>query len=227
MKVLIIEDERRLADFMSKGLSESGFNCQIANDGKTGANYALKEDFDIILMDLNLPEMNGFDLCKFLRESDCQIPIILISALSGSEQIVQGLDAGADDYIVKPFKFQELLARMRSNLRRSQNAGTNGVKSKLLIADLEVDINSKTVSRAGKVLVLSAKEFFILEFLAKNKNMVVSKAQIFSEVWDINEDLDSSKVEVYINLLRKKVDHNYDQKLIHTVVGMGYVLRVD
>lgn len=222
MKVLIIEDEHRLADFVKKGLQESGYKCDIASDGKEGFSKALDEAYELLLIDINLPYLNGIELTARLRAEGIETPVILLTAMDSTQDKIMGLDAGADDYLVKPFEFQELLARIRSVTRRSRKSGSKKI---LQTADLRLDLDSRTAERGGKEVSLTAKEFSLLEFLMINKGRVISKAELFSEVWDNNADLNSSKVEVYINMLRNKIDRQEDQKLIHTVIGMGYVLR--
>ncbi len=224
MKVLIIEDEKRLAEFIFKGLIENGYQCEVAYDGRLGAELALNHSFDIILMDVNMPYINGFDLTKKLRENDITTPILLLTAMGLTSDKITGLDSGADDYLVKPFEFQELLARIRALVRRAENFKENN-NDILKLDDLELNLLSKKVTRSSVDISLTSKEFNLLHYLLRNKNQVLSKARIFSEIWDQNADMDSSKVEVYINLLRNKIDREPHKKLLHTVVGFGYVIK--
>jgi two-component system, OmpR family, copper resistance phosphate regulon response regulator CusR len=225
MNILIIEDEKKLAQFIYQGLTENGYQCEMTHDGKTGLQLAYNKEFQLILMDVNMPEINGFDLCEKLRENNINTPVIMLTGMANTSSKVMGLNSGADDYLAKPFEFDELLARIRALLRRNSLTGTE-IKSQLLkIADLEVDTHAKVVKRAGNIIPLAAKEFFLLEYLMKNKNRVVSKSQIFSEVWDLNADLDSGKVEVYISKLRNAVDKNFPVKLIHTIIDLGYIIK--
>ncbi|MFC3811178.1 response regulator transcription factor [Lacihabitans lacunae] len=225
MNVLIIEDEIKLAKFIYQGLTENGYQCEMTHDGKTGLKLAYGKEYQIILMDVNMPEINGFDLCEKLRENNINTPVLMLTGMANTSSKVMGLNSGADDYLAKPFEFDELLARIRALLRRNSLSGTE-IKSQLLkIADLEVDTHAKVVKRAGNIIPLAAKEFFLLEYLMKNKNRVVSKSQIFSEVWDLNADLDGGKVEVYISKLRNAVDKNFPVKLIHTIIDLGYIIK--
>lgn len=225
MNVLIIDDEVKLAKFIYQGLTENGYQCEMAHDGKAGMNLAFDKFFHIILMDVNMPGLNGFDLCTKLRENNVNTPVLMLTGMDSTSSKVMGLDSGADDYLAKPFEFQELLARIRALTRRHGITTTEAHGNVLKLADLEVDLLSKIVQRGSKQISLTAKEFYLLEYLLKNKNRLVSKVQVFNEVWDLNADMDSSKVEVYISMLRNNVDKGYDKKLIHTVVGMGYIMK--
>jgi len=225
MRVLIIEDEQRISNFICKGLSENGYKCTLASDGLSGASIALKDDFEIILMDINMPGINGIDLTGKLRKKEVKTPIIILTALSGIEEKISALDAGADDYLVKPFEFQELLARMRVALRRTSQKDAYS-ETTITLSNLSINLDLKSVKRANQEIELTAKEYGILSYLMRNKNRVISKADLFSEIWDQNADLDSGKVEVYINLLRNKIDKGFSTKTIHTVVGLGYVIKL-
>ena len=223
MKILLIEDEPNVVDFVRTGLQEQGFEVVVAYDGSTGLNLALKNTFDVIILDVILPQMNGWEVCKYIREKAINYaPIIMLTALNTTDDVVKGLDIGADDYIGKPFKFKELLARIRALSRR----GKTIIENKTLnVADLELDLLKKTVSRGGKEIQLTYREFNLLEYLMKNRNRVVSRIDLLENVWDIHYDLGSNVVDVYVNYLRNKVDKNFSSKLLHTVVGMGYILK--
>ena len=178
---------------------------------------------DLIMLDVNLPKMNGFDLCREIRKQNIRTPVLMLTALGSTDDKLQGFDCGADDYIVKPFEFRELLARVKALLKRSQLAASPD--NFLRIADLVMNLDSKTVKRGDKKVDLTAKEFSLLEFLLRNKGKVLSRMEITEKVWDLNFDTGTNVVDVYINFLRKKVDKNFPVKLIHTQVGMGYILR--
>ncbi len=223
MKILLIEDEASLASVIVRTLSELSIEVSVAADGLTGLEMANKYEFDLVILDVMLPGINGIQVCKELRKKDNITPILMLTALSSSENIVTGLDCGADDYMVKPFKFIELEARIRSLTRRSRLGNT--IEQKINIADLEVDTLSKTAKRNNRVITLTATEYRLLEYFVKNKNHVLSRIQILENVWDINFNMGTNVVDVYVNYLRKKIDTNYAVKLIHTVFGMGYMLK--
>ncbi|HKR03008.1 MAG TPA: response regulator transcription factor [Bacteroidia bacterium] len=222
-KILIIEDEQKVASFISKGLEEYGYITEIAPDGLTGKNKAKKEKFELILLDINLPELNGLNVCKEIRYYTPNIPILMLTALGTTEDKLSGFEAGADDYLIKPFEFKELLARIKALLKR---AGGMQQENILTIADLKINLDAKTVTRAEKKIELTAKEFQLLEFLIRNKGKVLSRAQIAEKVWEINFDSGTNVIDVYINFLRNEIDKNFEPKLIHTVVGMGYVMKI-
>jgi len=221
MKILVIEDEPKVASFIKRGLEECNYEVAVAHDGPSGKTMALNENYQLIILDINLPFLNGIEVCKQIRESK-QIPILMLTALGTLENKVSGLDAGADDYLLKPFEFQELLARIRALFRRAQEPLSGTIYK---IADLELDSFTKTVKRNGRIIDLTAKEFGLLEYFLKNKGKVLSRADIAENVWDLNFDTGTNIIDVYINYLRKKIDKNYSPKLIHTLIGMGYVLR--
>ncbi len=224
MKVLLIDDEVTINGFINKGLIENGFDVKQAFDGEMGLRLAKNEDFDVVILDLILPGINGLEVCRKLREEhNIQTPILMLTALNTSEDVVEGLNTGADDYLGKPFKFQELLARVRALGRRKNHV----VKptNLLQVADLTIDLDQKIVKRAGVELQLTLKEFLLLECLIRNKNRVLSRLDLLEKVWGIHFDTGTNVVDVYMNYLRNKVDKPFDQKLIQTVVGMGYVIR--
>jgi DNA-binding response OmpR family regulator len=223
MKILIVEDEPKLASYIQKGLEEQAYEVQLAYDGLMGKHMASGTYFDIIIMDVNLPKLNGFDLASSLRSEKVKTPILMLTALGTTEDKLAGFDSGADDYLVKPFEFRELLARIRAlHKRSSEGPIKNGI---LKIADLEVNLDDKTVQRAGRKLELTAKEFSLLEYLIRNKGRVVSRVDIAEKVWDLHFDTGTNVIDVYVNFLRKKVDKSFPTKLIHTVVGMGYIMK--
>jgi two-component system copper resistance phosphate regulon response regulator CusR len=225
LKILLIEDEPGLVSVIIRGLTEAGMQVSVAGDGQIGFEMAAKHEFDLIILDLMLPGMNGIQVCRELRKTGNNIPVIMLTALSSTENIITGLDSGADDYLVKPFKFAELEARIRSLVRRSKNVSSS--RNSVNIEGLEVDLLSKTVVRNGNPINLTATEYRLLEFFIKNQNIVLSRIQILEQVWDIDFNMGTNVVDVYINYLRKKIDHNYQTKLIHTVFGMGYIFKVD
>ncbi|WP_367913025.1 response regulator transcription factor [Leadbetterella sp. DM7] len=222
-KILIIEDDLRIAQNISKGLVEKGFETEVAYDGKIGVRLALAQAFDLILLDLNLPELNGYEVCSEVRKRKPTIPIIMLTALGETEDKIEGFDRGADDYLVKPFDFRELLARINVFIKRNSVQGE--VHDHVLrIANLEMDADARTVMRDGQKIDLTPKEFSLLEYLIKNKGKVISKADISSTLWEPNNQQSLNVVEVYINFLRKKIDKDFTPKLIHTKTGMGYTL---
>lgn len=222
-KIIIIEDEPKVALFIKKGLEENLFKADIAYDGKIGKQMILKGNYDLAIIDLNIPIINGYDVCKEIRAQNFSLPVLILTALSTTEDKLNGFDSGADDYLVKPFEFRELVARIKALLKRSEK--TNPKQNILKIADLELNTETKTVKRQDKVIELTAKEFSLLELLMRNKEKVISRAEIADKIWDINFDTGTNVIDVYINFLRKKIDKNHALKLIHTHIGMGYTLR--
>lgn len=228
MKILLVEDEANVASFVKRGLNEAGYDVTVALDGTSGYKMATEYDFGLIILDLMLPGKNGIDVCKDLRANGIDTAIIMLTALGSTENIVTGLDSGADDYLVKPFKFAELLARVRIWLRRQGvNNNGNGKDNQLHLADLTLDTHEKKASRSGKSITLTATEYRLLEFLLKNQKRVVSRVEILESVWDIDFNMGTNVVDVYVNYLRKKIDKDFEPKLIHTVVGMGYIMKED
>jgi DNA-binding response OmpR family regulator len=223
MKVLLVEDTPDLVSIILRGLTEEGMEVSVAGDGNTALDMAFKYDFDVIVLDIMLPGVNGIQVCKEIRKKNEHIAIIMLTALGSTENIVTGLESGADDYLVKPFKLIELSARIRTLVRRSKTIATP--QEKLTIADLEINMSSKTVSRAGRSISLTATEYRLLEYLMKNQNRVLSRIQILENVWDIDFNMGTNVVDVYINYVRKKIDAPEACKLIHTVFGMGYILK--
>jgi DNA-binding response OmpR family regulator len=227
MKILVVEDEPSISNFVKKGLEENGYEVTQAFDGETGLKLADQSEYSLVILDLVLPGINGLEFCeKFRREKSQECPVLMLTALSSTEDVVTGLDAGADDYLGKPFRFQELLARIRALTRRQSYAAPQPVAAnKLSVADLDMDLDQKTVYRSGKELKLTPREFYLLEYLLRNKNRVVSRVDILENVWDIQFNIGTNVVDVYMNYLRNKVDKPFEQKLIQTVVGMGYIIK--
>lgn len=223
MKVLLVEDTPDLVSIILRGLSEEGMEVSVAGDGNTALDMAFKYDFDVIVLDIMLPGINGIQVCKEIRKKNESISIIMLTALGSTENIVTGLESGADDYMVKPFKLIELTARIRTLVRRSRTTAIP--QEKLLLADLEVNMSSKTVSRGGRSIPLTATEYRLLEYLMKNQNRVLSRIQILENVWDIDFNMGTNVVDVYINYVRKKIETPDAAKLVHTVFGMGYILK--
>ncbi|MDQ1088874.1 two-component system copper resistance phosphate regulon response regulator CusR [Siphonobacter sp. BAB-5404] len=226
MKLLIIEDEPKTVQSVRQGLEENGFEVDIAYDGLIGKHLAKKNPYDLIVSDIIMPGLNGVELTRELRSEGVETPILLLTALGGIDEKLMGFDAGADDYLTKPFEFAELLARIRVLARRWN--GSMPIASNILrYTDLEMNLDSKTVTRGEKKIELTAREFALLEFMLRNQGKVLSKAEIAEKVWDVNFDTGTNVIEVYINLLRKKVDKDFTTRLIHTQYGMGYVLKVE
>jgi two-component system, OmpR family, copper resistance phosphate regulon response regulator CusR len=226
-KILLVEDESRIAQTLGFGLQENGYDVEIAYDGKSGYQLFKAMAFDLVVLDLNLPGINGYELCKLIREGNSEVPIIMLTALSSLENKIEGYDAGADDYIIKPFEFRELLMKMRVLLRRLDRNQSFPVGNVLKVADLQMNLDSKEVSRNGVAITLTAKEFQLLEYLIRNKNKVVSRADIAMNVWDIDFDTNTNIIDVYINYVRNKIDKPFEHKLIQTQVGMGYILKAN
>lgn len=223
MRILVIEDQTKTALFLKKGLNEVGYSVDVAESGSAGESYIASSEYDLVILDVMLPDQNGMDTARHIRRDGFQGPILMLTALSTTKDKVNGLDAGADDYLTKPFAFDELLARVRALLRRN-SAGTS-VNSVLKYSDLEVDLIHRRVTREGKEIALTAKEFSLLEYFIRNPERPLGRVSIAEHVWDIHFDSESNVIDVYINLLRKKVDVPFSKKLIQTVVGVGYVLK--
>jgi two-component system, OmpR family, copper resistance phosphate regulon response regulator CusR len=224
--ILIIEDDRRIAQNIFRGLNAESFDCEIAYDGITGKQMALDKKFDLVLLDVNLPGMKGYDVCQQIRVYKPSLPIIMLTAYGEIEDKVEGLKRGADDYMVKPFDFRELLARINAALRISDLRNPEEQLSQTLkIADLELNVATKQVVRAGKSIELTAKEFALLEYFLLNRGRVVSKMDLAEHVWHLNFDPGTNVVEVYINYLRKKIDRDFTVKIIHTRPGLGYIMK--
>lgn len=224
IRILLVEDEARIADTLRLGLTENGYEVEVAYDGQIGHRLFQNGDFGLVVLDINLPGLNGYELCKLVRAANAQIPVIMLTALSTLDDKIEGYDAGADDYIIKPFEFRELLMKIRVLLRRSGDPNTP-VGNLLRAGDLVMNLDNKEVKRDDTLINLTAKEFQLLEYLLRNKNRVVSRADIAVNVWDIDFDTNTNIIDVYINYVRNKVDKPFADKLIHTQVGMGYMLK--
>jgi len=220
MKILTVEDEQRVAQFIQKGLKEEGHAVDCAYDGEEGGFLAEVNEYDLIILDLMLPKKNGFAVCAEIRERGVSTPVLMLTARDSVEDKVRGLDAGADDYLTKPFAFEELLARVRALLRRTSEAKTPILK----IADLELDPMSRRVTRAGKAIRLTTKEYALLEYMMRNPDQMLSRTRIGEHVWDMNFDPESNVIDVYVCHLRNKVDKGFELQLIYTLRGQGYML---
>jgi two-component system copper resistance phosphate regulon response regulator CusR len=222
MKILVVEDEPKVASFIKQGLEEQQNIVEVITEGAAGQKKAIEGDYDVVVLDVMLPKDSGIDICKNMRAAGVDTPVLMLTALNTTNDKVTGFDAGADDYLVKPFEFKELTARLKALAKRKVNEHN---KNLIALSDLVVDLDAKVVKRAGKLLELTQKEFELLVYLLKNQNKVISRIDISQEVWDIDFDTRTNVIDVYINFLRKKVDKDHATKLIHTVVGMGYVMK--
>ena len=222
MRILLIEDDSKLAGVLRQGLKEQGFAVDVCGEGARGLELALETEYDALLLDVMLPRRNGLDVLRELRDRGRAVPVLMLTARSAVEDRIRGLDLGADDYLPKPFEFRELLARLRAITRRPQVEPATVLKE----ADLELDPSRHEVHRAGKRIELTVKEFALLEYLLRKRGVVVTRSMVLDHVWDTDYEGGSNLVEVYINYLRRKVDQDFEPKLIHTVRGVGYVLRV-
>jgi len=225
MNILVIEDDSRVADLIHRGLQEHGFTPTLAYDGLSGKKLALQNDYDLIITDIILPKMDGLDLCKHIRQTKPDLPIIMLTALGTTDDKVEGFDAGADDYLVKPFEMRELLVRIRALLKRN-NKTVNNIGFILRFADLEMNLSTKIVKRGTQEINLTPKEFKLLEYMIQNPERVLSRVEIAEKVWDTHFDTGTNFIDVYINYLRKKIDRDFEEKLIHTKSGMGFVLKI-
>jgi len=223
MRILVVEDDRKVASFIRKGLTEDGYAVDVASDGETGLAMGLDRLHDVIVLDVMLPGKPGFQVVRELRQAKVATPVLLLTARDAVEDKVQGLDAGADDYLTKPFAFAELLARVRALLRR----GTAARAPVLQVADLTLDPATRTVARGGEAISLTNREFALLEYLLRNAGRVLTRTMIAEHVWDYSFDSATNVIDVYVNYLRKKIDAGRERKLIHTVRGVGYILKTD
>lgn len=224
MKVLVVEDEHRIAQAIKDGLENEGYAVDVEHDGEDGYNAACADEYDVIILDVMMPVFTGYEVCQKLRADSIHTPILLLTAKDQDNDIVTGLDYGADDYLAKPFSFDVLLARLRALMRRPQDS----LGETLYVADLSLSPSEKKVSRAGKSIKLSAKEFAILEYMMRNQNRIVSKHNIITHVWNFDADVLPNNVEVFINYLRSKIDKPFDTPpLIHTVRGFGYKIGTE
>lgn len=221
MRVLLIEDDVTITRLLKEGLEDESYAVDVVNDGSEGYRTAAADDYDVIILDIMLPGMNGYEVCRALRNDGNKTPILMLTARDTERDIVEGLDTGADDYLAKPFSFDVLLARIRALLRRPNEK----LEEILQIGDLKLDPSSKKVTRASQEINLTAKEYGVLEYLMRNKGKVLSKEQIISHVWDFDADVLPNNVELFIMFLRRKIDKPFKSKLIHTVSGFGYKLE--
>ncbi len=227
-KILLVEDESSVISFITKGLSEEGYEVSVALDGPSGLQMALSNDFDLLILDIMLPGKNGLEVCKEVRRQNKKVAILILTALGTSENVVMGLETGADDYLTKPFKFIELLARIRSLLRRSDPTPIANESTKeniLRFSDLELNDYSKEVKRTDRLVALTSTEYRLLLLFMQNPRRVLSRADILERVWGVDFDMGTNVVDVYVNYLRKKMEADKSKRLIHTLVGMGYVLK--
>lgn len=221
MRILVVEDAFKIASLIKRGLKEEGYAADIASDGEKGEFLAATNQYDVIILDIMLPKIDGLTLCRKLRERKITTPIIMVTAKDAVSDKVKGLDSGADDYITKPFAFEELLARIRALLRKRDERSA----AKLQVEDLILDLISHKVTRGNKEIVLTAKEYALLEYLMRNSGAVLTRTMISQHVWDINFDSDTNIIDVYVNYLRKKIDDGHKKALIHTIRGRGYALK--
>ena len=226
MKILIIEDDQRVSELIQQGLNEFGYQTLIAYDGYLGRKLALQGDIDLILMDIIIPKINGLDLCKELRLQLPDLPIIMLTALGTTDDKVEGFDAGADDYLVKPFEIRELIARIKAVMKR-KTANSANRSFVLRYADLEMNLHTKEVKIGTVEIQLTPKEFKLLEYMLLNPERVLSRTEISEKVWDTHFDTGTNFIDVYINYLRKKIDKDFGKKLIHTKSGMGFILKAE
>lgn len=223
--ILLIEDDDRLATVIKRGLEESGYQLTVAYDGHIGQRLALHEKYDVVITDIILPKINGLDLCKHIKLQKPEVPVLMLTALGTTDDKVEGFDAGADDYLVKPFDFRELEVRVRALAKRQQPVNPSQIGGSLTIADLVMNTHTKSVHRNGKEITLTPKEFKLLEYMMRNRDRVLSRSEISEKVWETTFDTGTNFIDVYINYLRKKIDRDYDVKLIHTKPGMGFIFR--
>jgi two-component system copper resistance phosphate regulon response regulator CusR len=222
MRILVIEDEPKVASFIKRGLEENDHSAEVALDGMSGLSKVLSNDYGLVILDVNIPCLNGYQVCRKIREQK-NVPILMLTALGSLDDKITGLDAGADDYLLKPFEFQELLARIRALSRR--NKLVESEKNILKMVDLEINTQTKAVTRNHISIDLTAKEYYLLEYLMKNHDKVLTRAEIAENVWNLHFDTGTNIIDVYINYLRKKIDKDFSPKLIHTLVGLGYVMK--
>jgi heavy metal response regulator len=221
MKILLVEDEKKVASFIKRGLEEEHFTVDVAYDGESGEFMALTSEYDLIILDILLPKKNGFEVLKSLRANGIQTPILILTAKGSIDDKVEGLNSGADDYLTKPFAFAELIARIRSLLRRTSSEKSNIIK----VADLELDTVKHIAKRGEKIIELTAREYSLLEYFMRNKGRVLTRTMIAEHIWDYHFDTGSNIIDVYVRRLRKKIDEGFPKKLIHTIRGVGYIIK--
>jgi two-component system copper resistance phosphate regulon response regulator CusR len=225
--ILFVEDEKKIADTIQLGLIENDYNVSVAYNGTDGKELFLANSFDLVILDISLPYIDGLELCRIIRSKAKAIPIIMLTAMTFIDSKLKSFELGADDYVVKPFEFKELLARIKALLRRTEIEETTHTEKKLAISNLEMNLDRKEVRRDGKRIALTLKEFQLLEYLLRNIGRVVSRTDIAKNVWDVDFDTQTNVIDVYVNFLRKKIDKDFSPRLIHTQTGMGYVLKAD
>lgn len=225
MKILLIEDEAAVISLIERGLKEKGLEVSVAMDGNTGLQMIRDHQFNLVILDIMLPGMNGIQICKEIRSMGLEVPVLMLTALGSTENIVTGLDSGADDYMVKPFKINELIARVNALGRRTFRKPQVSESHILQIANLKLDTDAKMALRDDEIISLTSTEYKLLEFFMKNQSRVLSRMEILENVWDIDFNLGTNVVDVYVNYLRKKIDKSRDSKLIHTMIGMGYMMK--
>lgn len=223
MRILVVEDEKKVANFVKKGLQEEGYAVDVVYNGRDGLNFAADQSYDLILLDIYLPGIDGLTILKKLRDAKVKTPVLLLTVRATIEDKVIGLNSGADDYLTKPFAFEELIARVRALLRRGRDADTTVIQ----VADLILDPVRRIVTRRGQVIVLTMKEFSLLEYFMRSTGRVLTRTMIIDHVWNYDFDTETNVIDVYVNYLRKKIDTGHDVKLIHTVRGVGYVLKTE
>jgi DNA-binding response OmpR family regulator len=221
MRILVVEDQPKMASFIKKGLNAQGYIVDVSETGMGAEILVAENSYDLIILDVNLPDQNGLDTSRHIRRDSFKGPILMLTALSSTKDKIHGLDSGADDYLTKPFDFEELLARVRALLRRNKG----GENSKLRFNNVELDLVQRKATRDQQEISLTTKEFSLLEYLMRNPNRPVTRVEISEKVWDVNFDTNTNVVDVYINMLRKKIDAPFEKKLIHTMIGYGYILK--
>jgi two-component system copper resistance phosphate regulon response regulator CusR len=220
-KILVVEDEPKVAAFIKHGLEENHYEADIVYDGRNAEKMALQYAYDLFIVDIIIPYINGLDLCRLLKQRNPDVPVLMLTALGTTEDKLQGFDAGANDYLVKPFEFRELLARVRVLLKT--RGMSHDTSNSLFVADLELDLDKKVARRGGLTIELTAKEFLLLQYFMRNNGRVLSRNDIAENVWDMNYDFSTNVVDVYVNFLRKKIDKGHERKLINTRIGLGYI----
>lgn len=225
MKILVIEDEPKVVAFLQQGLEESGFEVDVAFDGYMGEKMASRGTYDCIILDIIIPGINGIEVCRKIRQKNINTPLLMLTAMGTTDDKLEGFDAGADDYLVKPFDFKELLARINALTKRA--SGIIQSTGSLKAGDLELDLNRKVAKREGRSIELTAKEFALLEYFMRNRSKVLSRADISEKVWEISFDTGTNVVDVYVNILRRKLEKGFGSRLIHTRIGMGYIFDPD
>lgn len=223
MKILLIEDEPKTVQYIKKGLEENSYEVDTATDGQSGKGLALSNTYNLIITDVLLPKLDGREMCRELREANVETPVLMLTALGTTDEIVSGFDCGADDYLVKPFEFKELLVRIRALMKRQSKSLQE--ENILKFGGLTLDVNRRVVNRDGRNVSLTAKEFALLEYFLRNPGKVISRAELARNIWKVDFDTGTNMVEVYVNYLRKKIDKGFDSRLIHTQFGMGYILK--